>query len=716
MYRYSVPKELKICSMSRRGKKMARKQFEFRSAKGNRSRIRLLLAGSVILGLLIAIPGYSEIAQGPLSHREFNQALALVRSEMAQDIITAIPGEDILDKIPKSPWRPYARVLLGDMKSKADELLQKAAPKPEGFIQSLRDKAGHPWLEVVPGKHYIRSLRDEGIRPLQGSIANLEKLAGRRDKLLFFIQNNPITNYKILLTTRMIDGVIGDEIAIFASPGEYEAAAFVMFPAIETTVTFKISDLRSAENTIGSSELNLRLVKVWYQAGILHSETDKRILTPELLLNDDDLVRVDYEKKCNIVRNIDAPQDAAKLLPVRIPAKNPRRFWLTVLVPEDAVPGAYTGNIVVRARGIRDRKLKLKLDVLPIELPEPYLDYGIYYRGQLSAQEHTMASADWKTPRQLEADFRNMKAHGIAYPDVYQRVNVKADGTFDSKYGSRVDFSYLDKYLEIKKRSGLKIDPLYFLGVSTGSFTEESKIKERLDLIKQTLSYTRSKGIEEVFFYGSDEARGEALKRQQKMWETIHGAGGKIFVACSTGFFDIIGDLLDLPIVARHAPAELPRVHSLGRKMYNYSMPTGSIEQPYSYRYYFGHWLAQSGMDGSHTYVYQHGMGPSEFLGRIWDDFDGERYRSLAFIYPTIDGVVDTMQWEGVREAVDDIRYLTALRKAIAAVKKSGKPAAVKLAEQSEVWLLEMDIEGDLQEIRRQMIKRIVALNDKLKQ
>ena len=311
-------------------------------------------------------------------------------------------------------------------------------------------------------------------------------------------------------------------------------------------------------------------------------------------------------------------------------------------------------------------------------------------------------SSELKTPEQLEAEFRNMKAHGITNPDVYQKPQINADGT--------IDFTYLDRYIEIKRRAGLKTDPLYFLGLGTGSATDEKQIKERLGLLRQVLDYARSKGIKQVYFYGADEARGEELKRQRETWQAIHDMGGKVFVACSTGFFDLVGDLLNLPIIAHQSPADVPRVHALGHRMHNYANPSGAIEQPYSFRYYAGLWLSLSGMDGFHTYAYQHAQGPGKDMGRPWDDFDNKVYRTIAFAYPTVDGVVDTLQWEAVREAVDDVRYLTTLRKAIAAAKHSGTPAATKLAHESEKWLADLDIEGDLQVIRRNIADRIVQL------
>ena len=36
--------------------------------------------------------------------------------------------------------------------------------------------------------------------------------------------------------------------------------------------------------------------------------------------------------------------------------------------------------------------------------------------------------------------------------------------------------------------------------------------------------------------------------------------------------------------------------------------------------------------------------------------------RSWGFVYPTIDGVIDTISWEGQREAADDVRFITLFR------------------------------------------------------
>ena len=77
--------------------------------------------------------------------------------------------------------------------------------------------------------------------------------------------------------------------------------------------------------------------------------------------------------------------------------------------------------------------------------------------------------------------------------------------------------------------------------------------------------------------------------------------------------------------------------------------------------------------------------------------------------YPTADGVIDTIQWEGYREGVTDLRYLATLQQAIR--QSPNTPAAVRAAT-FLAELKEADLSArDLDEIRSQMIDLILALN-----
>ena len=500
----------------------------------------------------------------------------------------------------------------------------------------------------------------------------------------------------------MVDGLLDEPIKLFAVPGEYEPVAVCLRPSRKTTITWKASDLLCDTHVIPARQIDVRIVKPWYQAGRAVSETNQRILTPELLLYDDSLVQVDETAQRNTVRNIDTPRDAKTLLPVTIAAGCVRQFWLTVHVPQNASPGDYAGKMTVSMSGLpAQEKIPICLSVLPIDLAPSCLEYGVYYRAQLTDQTPAAVTSDFKTATQIEADLRNMKAHGIQWPDVYERCPAR---------GNTVDFSRLDRQLQIRRAAGLPVDPLLYLGVGTGGLVDAEAANERLALIKKVIAFAHARGIREVYFYGEDEATGQALHAQRQVWSAIRREGGKVWTACSTGFFDLVGDLLDLPVVARQAPAEVARVHALGRKVWNYAKP-GTIEAPFSQRYYMGWWLIRSGMDGAHPYAFQHAMGVGKSAGRPWDDFDDVVYRDINYTYPTIDGVVDTLQWEAVREAVDDVRYYTTLIKLIDQAADSGNERAAALATKLQRWLTSVDITGDLQAIRWEMAKGIMQLN-----
>lgn len=590
----------------------------------------------------------------------------------------------------EGPWVPFARDLVDEAGRLAADLVARTAPDVQ---VPPEDKA----LEL-----YLHDLGDRWLRPLLRAVDHAPALWRRQASYLLTACSDPISNHRVLPDSRLLGGDLDGRLDLFGCAGQAVPAAFVVVPARQTVIELATGDLRGEAGSLDAGCLDLKLVKVWYQAGVGLDEVGGRVLTPELLLNDDDLVRVDTARQANLVRDLDAPRDSPRLLPVRVAARTAQQFWVTVRVPDDAAPGVYRGAIEVRMAGIGRHELPVRLTVPPFALRPAALHYGIYYRGTLSAGPPPFVSSEGKTAQQLEAEFRDLKAHGILYPDVYQPVGVRADGT--------LDLADLERYLDIRDRAGLPRDQLFYDGRSVGAPDTEEGGQALVAFCRQLLEWARARGFEEVYFFGSDEAFGEQLAAQRRVWARVRALGGRMTVACSAGFFDLVGDLLDLPIVAGLAPEEVPRVHAIGHRICNYSLPQGGLEQPFTYRYFFGHWLWRSGMDGSRTYAYQHACGPGASMGRPWDDFDNAVYRSLLLTYPTVDGVVGTLQWEGVRAAVDDVRYATTLRAAIAEALASGDPGAGERAREAAAWLDAVDILGDLHAVRRGMAERILAL------
>ena len=148
----------------------------------------------------------------------------------------------------------------------------------------------------------------------------------------------------------------------------------------------KADDLACGGRTLPAAAVDIRLVKVWYQSGnAWFSETAdhaRPVLVPELLLHNDDLVRIDAQARSNLVlskgRHVPCTQaglvpddDAATLQPFPLACGEARQLFLKIAVPGDAAAGCYTGRLAFAADGRPAGAVPLVLRVLPYALPPP---------------------------------------------------------------------------------------------------------------------------------------------------------------------------------------------------------------------------------------------------------------------------------------------------------------------------------------------------------
>ena len=91
-----------------------------------------------------------------------------------------------------------------------------------------------------------------------------------------------------------------------------------------------------------------------------------------------------------------------------------------------------------------------------------------------------------------------------------------------------------------------------------------------------------------------------------------------------------------------------------------YNDPQGWEERPLTHRSVYGVKLWAEGFDGVCQYTYQSATD-KERLG--WDDWAHERWGPDTMSYAARTRPTRTLQWEGWREGIDDVRYLTMLLK-----------------------------------------------------
>ena len=197
-----------------------------------------------------------------------------------------------------------------------------------------------------------------------------------------------------------VDGRYNGELRTFAAQGEFEPVSFQLFSTQkQKDITFTVSDLKSSTGAVISSDrLDLRTVKVWYQNGNRWNSYFADVglrLVPEMLLKDENMVKVDTNEVANYARIktdkgekyvwISAPkgldvgfnamqkgfEDAKEMQSVTLEKDQFKQFFVTISVPENQTPGVYSGSITVKADGKQVAQIPVKVRVLPFALPLP---------------------------------------------------------------------------------------------------------------------------------------------------------------------------------------------------------------------------------------------------------------------------------------------------------------------------------------------------------
>ncbi len=568
-----------------------------------------------------------------------------------------------------------------------------------------------------------------------------------KTKRCIVFQTKAVSNNRILPTTKPVNGIITSTITCIATPGEYEPASFVIRAQEKLSrLRFDIPELRSANgSSIPARSLDLRVVKCWYQdQGRNFSEetptkrfnpislSGKRVLVPELLLKDDSLVRVDSQNKDNFLKLrfasgdryvcISKPdgmtqwtadefpvRDSDTLQPVDIPANTNKQFLLTIHIPQSAKPGLYQGRMRVLDEKDEIGVLNLQCRVLPFKLQQAMIFSSMYY---YAPNRKFYGKA---TMAQFRREMINMREHGLM--DVMSPFNISNQEAY-----------------AIRRELGLNRKVIFYRGYLPRNPTTPEALQAIEDTVRKTMAFFREQGTEEVYFYGLDEVRGDELTSQRPAWKAVHKGGGKIFVSGyittpgKPGNLDLMGDLQDALVLNGYPlKQEAARWHKRKHLIVNYGNPQGGVELPDTYRRNFGLLLWQSDFDGAMTYIYHWGAMQStgkkpnrkrRGLPNAWNDFSrGDNYKQHNMVYPTTNGVIDTLQWEGYREGVDDLRYLATLLRAI---KKAGSSPARRAATalgRAKAFVHDLkntDVNvtrADMDELRLQIISHLLALH-----
>lgn len=477
------------------------------------------------------------------------------------------------------------------------------------------------------------------------------------------------------------DGVAFGELAFIAAQGEFEPASLVVTPRRPVDqFLLRAGGLRGPNGAeIPAGAIDIKVIKVWYQSGAAwygyFADALGRRLIPEMLLNDEDLVRVDSRTQDNYVRydnkdgsvhyqwmsanfmmvndsfanqaNQGLIRDADTLQPVVLNPDEYKQFFVTLHVPAETPGGIYTGRIEMLADGKNAGFIPLRVRVLPFQLPSPKTNYD-----QSKGFYLCLYGTASRNPRIL----RNLANHNALNPMGSPNVNPMNPEAFAAD-------------IALARETGIATRPLFSgvpgVGITADPENPTAEERRKLNVLRRQIAETaelttRHLGHTDFYSYGVDEGGPNVIRREREAWRSAHAAGGKVMV--SSYLWQRLLFALDYLVIPGMPVAK--RAHEV-RKFHEanpdalcgwYANPHSGPENPNYFRRIHGMQAYKADYDVSSNYCWWRNN---------WNDMATpyeNNLRNIVMVLGASDGVIDTLAWEGVREGLDDVRYATKLR------------------------------------------------------
>jgi len=406
-------------------------------------------------------------------------------------------------------------------------------------------------------------------------------------------------------------------LCLWGAAGQYAAGTFAV-RALEAVEGLQVTldELAGPEETkVGRASIDLRVVHLRHRPMTLPAMRRYADEFPDLLLRDD---------RTGLPPKGDQGGFGGGACIAGVPAHRSRQFWLTVHVPAGSPPGLYHGRILLSAEGDPQRRkgLPLKLEIVPLDLHPAEGYYSIYYPSQPVKPERPK----YVSPGRFRAELDDQVRHGLNSTTLY--------GGFET--------------LCPAAEAGMTRAPclMHWPGGDA----------------REQIRAARDLGFDGLLYYGVDEPRTpEQVERCLREAKRRREQGLPMFTAInSRQAQEALGDVVSHPVYnlwvfdGPDNPA-VRRAQEQGARVISYwTTYTGF---PLSYRAWAGLYNSRCGYQGTAPWAYQ--------------DFPGARLYSEpahAVAYPDAAGrPIPTLRWEAMRDGIDDVRYLEALDRAIAA-------------------------------------------------
>ncbi|CAN5602420.1 hypothetical protein BH10CYA1_BH10CYA1_11520 [soil metagenome] len=443
-----------------------------------------------------------------------------------------------------------------------------------------------------------------------------------------------------------------DHVRGFGVSGDIITLSFsVVADADVGDLVFEPGALRGDGKVIAAKAIEVYIAKIWEQAGLGRKQSSK-ILVRELLVKDDrQLLKDRYRRGFKHWRQFAKPTMYYCPPNVRLSGSArtrlgdhvPKQIWISIRVPADTAPGIYKGRLTVKTRKPSlQTSIAIEIDILEIRLSEPKQDLMIFYRGTLDVTRPQF----YVSPALLKRQLQDIFDHG------FRSITIDEHDPLLSK-------SVIELCEEIGfDRHLVLLSPHFLDSLKCDKLTPVLQVSDELDLQSQ---------------YDSKAAFWHQRNHQLAKAHNIKTMATLFSASFAAQFLNgtIIGCAPDMVLYNISTNRKFFEIQSQSeiRSHSQYYYWNSHMEKPDLHRALAGVYLWKSGADGIAPYCYQH---LPQFPFSPYDDFDewepgcnkSEPYVALrdhCTVYPAKDGFIPTVQWEGMREGIIDLKYLTTL-------------------------------------------------------
>lgn len=584
--------------------------------------------------------------------------------------------------------------------------------------------AGGLSADVIDTVWNAQRVRAEREKP--ANAARVRALGAKGDVAFFAVP--AMSDVMRLDDTWPSDGKFGGTVRCVLAQDEFESCSFQLF-------SFK--DLDQVELKVDLPvPHDLRVVKLWFQNGngwVSYFDDIGLKLTPELLLHDENLVRVakgdapaNYGRQTVDGREryvwMSAPKglearafdpdnagfvDAPSLRPVALEKNAFKQFFLTLHPPKGFKPGAYAGQVTVVRKGETLAKIPLAVRVLPFELPLP--------RGYYDLSKPYLHSCMGATPG-LDRLLLRFGGDEARAKKVYRSwmQSLYDHSVFHAPVVTPRDAACVPVLREI----GFPLDVVFgeivgfvWPGLNFGGRLRYEQFAGLRDCAQKTHDfYTKALGHANVICGLGDEQGAAFMVAHREFYKYYEQLGIKIGTAGHAamlykggyvyGYYPMAGEP-----GAAYEQSRPWREIGIGPIGFYASQHTGSENPQFTRRQHgLGGWL--NGLTMSFNYEWAVGS---------FNDRANDLYKPMVIAYSNGEGLMETIEYAGFREACDDIRYGTCLKQLAQEAIDTKDAAKGETAKKALQYLALLDRDRmDLNVVRMEMIEHILKLRKAL--